>query len=219
VEACVATADRKFFYEGECLAACPPTFFGGPSKQGQCMRAKECPLGYYGHEGTHMCVKKDACVQDPKIKGFVYEPHKQCIPDCSKTLNPAQPFSHEGVCLAKCPKDSFGPPSGKGACVAVCPAILESYFGEASTALCKTKAQCNFMNSYVYQKLCIKDCSQTKDPARRYSYAGTCVDKCPNVGSNTVYGHNGQGECIPNCPTNFYAHNEENIGNFESVQK
>jgi hypothetical protein len=150
------------------LAACPSGLFGFNGK-GACLVDTACPEGFYAHETTHACVSKAKCTEE--LKGFIYK--KKCIQDCAST---DQPFSHLGRCTKLCPETYYGY-NNKGPCIKECP---KDYFGEAISRLCKSLQQCNALGMFVYEKLCIKDCSVPTNPAKPFSSKGVCVTQCPD---------------------------------------
>jgi hypothetical protein len=162
------TSPRKTYnHNGECVEECLNGFYGHLGK-GQCLT--ECPDNYYAFAETNTCVTKVYCNQDDM---YVYK--QACIDDCTVTTNPAKTFYHDGTCLSQCSTNFYGLDS-KGECFSECP---DGVYGYDIDSSCINQETCNGKGRFIYDKLCIKDCTVPTLVLKPYYHNGVCVEKCP----------------------------------------
>ena len=77
---------------------------------GACMKAEDCPDGYYGYEPDHICITKAQCIGEKDW--FIYQ--KSCIEKCDNLLD--MPLNHLGLCTTECPATYYSN-NGKGICL------------------------------------------------------------------------------------------------------
>jgi hypothetical protein len=59
---------------------------------------------------------------------------------------------------------------------------------------------------FIFDKLCIGDCTTPTFPVKPFNHLGECVVTCPDG----FQGHQGQGECLSECPDGFFAYETNN---------
>jgi hypothetical protein len=81
------------------------------------------------------------------------------------------------------------------------------FYGDSESRECKMKEECNILGKYVYEKLCIPDCTIPSNPVKPYYHNGGCLSECPDG----FQGHEGKGLCLSTCPVSYYAYIPDKI--------
>ncbi len=77
------------------------------------------------------------------------------------------------------------------------------FYGYEVDNTCVDKLTCNNRGRFLYELLCISDCTLPKAPLKPYYHNGECIEQCPT----NYFGYQNQGQCLAEteCPENYFA--------------